>query len=111
MKGTQLGELEEIILLTVGALYDEAYGIAVMKEVEHRTGRKITISTVHAALKRLEEKGFCESRYDGATHERGGRRKHLFRVTASGEKALHQSREIRNGLWNAIPNIAFNRSE
>lgn len=111
MKGTQLGELEEIILLTVGALYDDAYGVAIMNEVEQRTGRKITISTVHAALKRLEEKGYCDSRYDGATKERGGRRKHLFRVTSAGEKALADSREIRNGLWNAIPDIAFNRSE
>lgn len=109
MKGTQLGELEEIILLTVAALYDEAYGIAVMNEVESRTGRSITISTVHAVLKRLEDKGFCESRYDGATNERGGRRKHLFRVTMAGKKALANSREIRNDLWNAIPEIAFNR--
>lgn len=111
MKGTQLGELEEIILLTVGALYDEAYGVAVMKDVEERTGRKITISTVHSVLKRLEEKGFCESRYDGATKERGGRRKHLFRVTAAGEQVLQESREIRNGLWNAIPDLAFNRGK
>ncbi|MAE86903.1 MAG: PadR family transcriptional regulator [Flammeovirgaceae bacterium] len=111
MKGTQIGELEEIILLTVGTLYDDAYGVAVMQNVEERTGRKLTISTVHSVLKRLEEKGYCESRYDGATKERGGRRKHLFRVTVAGEKVLHESREIRNQLWNAIPGIAFNRGE
>lgn len=111
MKGTQLGELEEIILLTVAALYDDAYGVAVMKAVEESTGRSITISTVHSVLKRLHEKGYCESRYDGATKERGGRRKHLFRVTAAGEQALQSSRDIRNGLWSAIPEIAFNRGE
>lgn len=109
MKRTQIGELEELILLIVAALYDNAYGVAVMKEVEKQTGRKITISTVHAVLKRLEEKGFCESRYDGATSERGGRRKHLFRVTTAGEKALNESREIRNSLWKAIPKVAFER--
>lgn len=109
MKGTQLGELEEIILLTVASLYDDAYGVAIMGVVVEHTGRKITISTVHAVLKRLEEKGFCESRYDGATNERGGRRKHLFRVTAAGEKVLNQSREIRNNLWQSIPKMAFDR--
>ena len=109
MKGTQLGELEEIILLTVASLYDEAYGVAIMNEIEQRTNRKITISTVHAALKRLEEKGFCDSRYDGATKERGGRRKHLFRVTAKGTNALEHSRAIRNSLWNSIPQIALGR--
>lgn len=107
MKGTQIGELEEIILLTVASLYDEAYGVGIMKEVEERSGRTITISTVHAVLKRLEEKGFLESRYDGATKERGGRRKHLFRVTMAGQKVLSKSRELRNDLWNSIPDLAF----
>lgn len=107
MKGTQLGELEELILLTVASLYDEAYGVAIMKEIGERTNRKITISTVHAALKRLEQKGFCNSRYDGATPERGGRRKHLFRVTAAGQQALENARSIRNSLWDRIPKIAF----
>lgn len=109
MKGTELGELEELVLLTVAALFDEAYGVAIMNEVEKRTGRKITISTVHAVLKRLAEKGYTESRYDGATSERGGRRKHLFRVTMHGHKALSASREIRNGLWNSIPELAFEK--
>lgn len=107
MKGTQLGELEELILLTVAALYDDAYGIAIMNEITERANRSISISTVHAVLKRLEEKGFMSSRYDGATPERGGRRKHLFRVTAAGEKALQHSRRLRNGLWDQIPKIAF----
>jgi len=107
MKGTQIGELEEIILLTVASLYDDAYGVAIMQEVARRSGRSITISTVHAALKRLDEKGFVESRYDGATNERGGRRKHLFRVTMAGRNALNQSRALRNDLWNSIPDLAF----
>lgn len=107
MKGTQLGELEELVLLTVAALYDDAYGIAIMNEIKERAKRSISISTVHAVLKRLEDKGFMSSRYDGATPERGGRRKHLFRVTASGEKALKNSREIRNELWDQIPKVAF----
>ncbi len=107
MKGTQLGELEELILLTVAALYDNAYGISIMHEVEEYSGRSITISTVHVALKRLEEKGFVVSRFDGSTNERGGRRKHLFRVTIEGKEALVRSKELRNRLWESIPNLAF----
>jgi len=107
MKGTQLGELEELVLLTVATLYNEAYGVAIMKEIKEKGNRSITISTVHAVLKRLEEKGFVDSRYDGATHERGGRRKHLFTVTMLGKKVLAQSRDLRNGLWQIIPEIAF----
>lgn len=108
MKGSQIGELEELILLITASLYDDAYGVAIMKEVEQRANRTITISTVHAVLKRLQEKGLLNSRYDGATPERGGRRKHLFTVTVAGQKVLEQSRDLRNNIWDTIPKIAFN---
>jgi PadR family transcriptional regulator, regulatory protein PadR len=107
MKGTNLGELEELVLLVVGVLFDDAYGVAVQEELMERCGRKATLSTIHVALHRLEEKGFLDSRLDGATNERGGRRKLLFRVTRSGQKALAASRELRNELWRAIPKTAF----
>lgn len=107
MKGTNLGELEELIMLTVAMLYDEAYGVAIQKTVKEKCNRSISISTVHAALARLDEKGYVKSRYDGATSERGGRRKHLFQVTASGQKALSQAKDQRNEMWDSIPEIAF----
>ena len=108
MKGTNIGELEELIMLTVALLYDDAYGVAIQKEIKDRCNRSITISTVHAALARLQKKGFVDSRYDGATSERGGRRKHLFRLTKSGQKALVQVKEQRDSIWDAIPKMVFN---
>ncbi|MEM9340217.1 MAG: PadR family transcriptional regulator [Bacteroidota bacterium] len=107
MKGTNLGELEEIVMLSIAILYDEAYGIAIQQEIKKRCNRSITISTVHSVTSRLEEKGFLNARYDGATPERGGRRKRLFRLTKSGQVALSSIREIRNGMWDAIPKLAF----
>ena len=109
MKGTNLGEFEELVLLMIAVLFDNAYGVAIQNELQSRCNRSATISTIHSTLQRLEKKGFVVSRYDGATAERGGRRKHLFRVTTAGEKALTEAREMRNQLWNDIPNIAFNR--
>jgi DNA-binding PadR family transcriptional regulator len=108
MKGTNLGELEELVLLVVGILFDDAYGVGIQEEMLQRCNRKATLSTIHVALHRLEEKGFLESRLDGATNERGGRRKLLFRVTKSGHKALANARDMRNGLWRSIPKTAFN---
>ena len=108
MKGTNIGELEELIMLHVALLYDEAYGVAIMKEIKKRCNRTITISTVHAALARLQSKGYVDSRYAGATSERGGRRKHLFRVTKSGQKVLEQVKQQRNAIWDDIPSVAFN---
>ena len=107
MKGTNLGELEELIMLTVALLYNDAYGVAIQKEIKARCDRSITISTVHAALARLHKKGFVESRYDGATPERGGRRKHLFTLTKSGQQALVQVKEQRDAIWADIPNVAL----
>ncbi len=107
MKGTNLGELEELIMLTVAALFDEAYGVAIQKDIKKRCNRSITISTVHAALSRLQDKGYVDSRYGDATPERGGRRKHLFRVTKAGQNVLQQVREQRNSIWKEIPSVAF----
>lgn len=110
MKGEYIGELEELVLLTVGALYQEAYGVAVMEEIERQTGRNINISAIHAVLKRLEAKNLVKSEMGGATKERGGRRKRIFNLTNLGKKALDESMEVRSQLYNQIPQISFNFS-
>jgi PadR family transcriptional regulator PadR len=110
MKGTYLGELEELILLTVGVLYKEAYGVAVKEEVEKQTGRKLNISAVHSVLTRLEEKGFVKSEMGGSTDERGGRRKRIFNLTAAGRKSLEDINAVRSQLYNQIPKVALNFS-
>lgn len=107
MKGTYLGELEELVLLTVGVLYENAYGVAIKAEIEKQAGRRLNISAVHAVLKRLEEKALIRSTMGGATTERGGRRKRLFSLTATGKKALEHANEIRNQLYQQIPKVAL----
>ncbi|MCU0397221.1 MAG: PadR family transcriptional regulator [Cyclobacteriaceae bacterium] len=107
MKGTYLGELEELVLLTVGILYPEAYGVAVMDEIEKQAGRSLNISAVHAVLTRLEEKGFLKSNMSDPTEERGGRRKRIFVLTAAGKRALEEVNELRTQLFNQIPKMAL----
>lgn len=107
MKGTSLGEFEELVLLTVGILFDDAYGLAVVDELEKKTGRNIMMSSVHKALIRLEEKGYLKSRMGGATELRGGRDKRLYTLTHAGKKVLSQSRELRNAMWKEIPKIVW----
>ena len=110
MKGNHLGELEELVLLTVGSLYNEAYGVAVMDEIRENAGRDMNISAVHAVLRRLEEKGLLKSHMGGSTNERGGRRKRLFSLTREGKLALDQSINLRQSLYERIPNITYNYS-
>ncbi|MBC7919539.1 MAG: PadR family transcriptional regulator [Ferruginibacter sp.] len=107
MKGSYLGEFEEVVLLTVGVLHDEAYGAGIADEIERQSGRSVSISAVHATLNRLQEKGLVTSRMGGATPERGGRRKRLFTVSVAGSRALRDLRELRDNLWNLIPKTAF----
>ncbi|WP_323755445.1 PadR family transcriptional regulator [Roseivirga sp.] len=107
MKGTQLGEFEELVLLVVGVLFPEAYGLNIREEIINQTKRKVAIGAVHSALSRLDEKGFLESELAEGTHERGGRRKRLFKITASGKQALERNHELRNTLFNQIPEMAL----
>src|SRR5688572_28583881 len=107
MRGTYLGEFEEVVLLTVGVLYDQAYGLLITEEIERQTGRSVSISAVHAALSRLEEKGFVSSRMGGATQERGGRWKRFFTVSVAGSRALREVHETRTQLWDLIPSAAL----
>ena len=103
MKGTNLGEFEELVLLVVAILHDNAYGISVMDEIVAQTSRKASVSTIHSTLNRLEKKGFIESYVGGASATRGGRSKRLYRINAAGEQALQQVRAQREKLWNLIP--------
>lgn len=103
MRRTYLGEFEEIVLLTVAVLGERAYGVSITTELDEQSGRSVSLSAVHAALQRLEEKGMVSSYMGDATAERGGRRKRLFSVTTQGSQILHEIRAVRERLWESIP--------
>jgi PadR family transcriptional regulator, regulatory protein PadR len=107
MKGTNLGEFEELVLLTVGILNKEAYSIAISNEIHRITNRNVNFALVHSALNRLEEKGYVDSKLGGATKERGGRSKRLFTISNAGKKALLRAKEQRDELWSLIPKVIF----
>jgi PadR family transcriptional regulator PadR len=94
-----LGELEELVLLLVALLDEDAYGVSVTEQLKVQADRKITLSATHAVLHRLEEKGFVKSKMGGASAERGGRRKRIFRITAYGKTTLEELRDTRNSIW------------
>lgn len=98
MKG-YIGEFEELVMLTVAVLGDDAYGVSVKEELESRAGRSISIGALHSTIARLEEKGFLSSYLGGATQERGGRRKRYFQLTHAGKSSLHDIKNLRDDLW------------
>ena len=110
MKGTYLGEFEEIVLLATGILNNAAYGVSICNEIEHQSGRSVNIGAVHTALHRLEEKGFLKSKFGEATEVRGGKRKRLFTLTSYGIKALREAQELRNNMWSQFPKAILQRN-
>lgn len=99
MERKYLGEFEEIVLLIVSALNENAYGVTITHELIEQTGRDVRLNQVHSALQRLEEKGMVRSKMGGATAERGGRRKRMFSPTALGRRVLADIQEVRQRLW------------
>jgi PadR family transcriptional regulator PadR len=92
-KGDSLGEFEQIVLAALMRLDPDAYGMAVRREIETRTGRSVSIGAVYATLERLEAKGYVSSTVGDATAERGGRAKRFFHIETDGQRALHSSQE------------------
>jgi len=107
MKKYQLGEFEEVVILTVGVLYKNAYGVAIKKEIESRLDRSVSMGAMHSALVRLEDKGYIKSHDGEATEERAGRPRKYFQITALGKRAIEYTKETRDALWNDIPEVAL----
>src|ERR1041384_1851272 len=107
MKKYRLGEFEELVMLAVGILYDDAYGVSIKKEIEQRLKRKVSVGALQSALRRLEGKGYLKTREGEETQERAGRPKCYFIITAIGKRALEYTRSIREDMWQAMPHIVL----
>ena len=106
-RGVNIGEFEELILLTVASLGKEAYAVVVKQELENRASRKTNISAIHSSLYRLEDKGYLSSQFGGATQKRGGKKKRYFQVTNTGLAALQEAKNLREDFWKTIPQLTF----
>ena len=107
MKKIQLGEFEEVVLLTVGVLHGNAYGVTIKDEIEQRLDREVSIGSLQITLRRLEAKGFLKSKQGETTENRRGRPKLFFEITAYGKKALEYTKETRDEFWNDLPKLVL----
>ncbi len=93
-KGTFLGEFEQMVLLAIVRLEDNAYGMTIRQDIEGRTDRSVTIGAIYAALERLSAKRYLKSSVSGPEPIRGGRSKRTYHLSGAGEKALAHSRSM-----------------
>jgi PadR family transcriptional regulator, regulatory protein PadR len=97
-----MGEFEQLVLLAVLRLDNDAYGMEVREEIERRTGREVSYGAVYTTLDRLEQKGYVAHRMGEATPERGGRARKYFRALPEGREALRQSRQALTVMWEGV---------
>ena len=105
MKETRLGEFEEVILLLVGILGEEAYAYKIAEEFENQTGRSVSIGATHSTLDRLENKGFLKSEMGKLPRTRW-KEKRIFTITALGKRVLKESKDFKMALWEQYPAFA-----
>jgi PadR family transcriptional regulator PadR len=103
MKGDHIGEFEELVLLAVQHLSDDAYGVSVKHVLERETTRDVSIGAVYASLDRLDQKGLVRSEMTPGAAVRGGRSRRSFLVTPDGLRALKEMRRVRDRLWDGAP--------
>ncbi|MBA3243235.1 MAG: helix-turn-helix transcriptional regulator [Acidobacteria bacterium] len=93
-----LGEFEELVLLAVLVLGDNAYGVSIRDLIEQETGRNVSFGAIYTTLERLKTKGYISSRQGEPTQERGGRAKRYFRIEGVGETALSEAQRGRDRM-------------
>jgi PadR family transcriptional regulator PadR len=94
-----LGNFEQAVLLSVLRLREEAYGRAILNEVQERLDREVAAGAVHATLNRLEGKGLLTSSLGPGTEVRAGRPRRYYKLSSSGQRALNDARAAVNNLW------------
>jgi PadR family transcriptional regulator, regulatory protein PadR len=101
MRGT-LGEFEQMVLLAILQLGEDAYGVPIVDEIARRTGRDVAPAAVYVTLRRLEEKGTLASWLGESTAERGGKARRYVRVTRTGLESLRASRKALDSMWRGL---------
>lgn len=98
-----LSRSDEILLLAILRLKDNAYGVTIIKEVQKRTEKKLTFGSLWVSLDILHKRGLLQKRMADPTPERGGRSKIYYTVTPEGLKALEKAREFQKEIWRGMP--------
>ena len=104
---TILNGNDEILLLTILALKENAYGATIMQHLTKVTGREWSIGAIYDPLHRLEKTGLVHSGLTSPTPERGGRSKRVYEVTKQGLEAVARHREVRSEISRHIPDLAL----
>jgi len=106
-----LSRIEEMVLLSILRLQDNAYGVTIRKLISEVTGKRWSVGAIYVPLERLEHKGFVESYSGEPTEIRGGRSKRLYKVTSEGFNALEEIKKVNKVLWEDYSNWVLEKGD
>lgn len=101
-----LSRQEEMVLLSIWRLGEEAYGVTIREFISQITGKYWSIGSIYVPLDRLIEKGYIEFFYKDLYNRKGGRRKRFYKISSPGMEALEEALKLQKSLWKGFPNIA-----
>ncbi|MDX1585282.1 MAG: PadR family transcriptional regulator [Balneolaceae bacterium] len=102
-----LTRMEELLLLSVWRLQEEAYGLEIRQHLSEMLGKDLSVGSVYVPLKRLKKRGFLTTWDSDPTDERGGRTKRFFKLTSKGVSALQQVKTVQEQTWADLPDLGF----
>ena len=98
---------DELVLLTVWRLNDNAYGVTIRKKVIEATGHEWSVGAIYDSLERLTNWEYLKTFQGNPTPERGGRSKRYYKITEDGVAALNELRKIQDTLWTSLPDLGM----
>jgi len=101
-----LSRQEEMVLLSIWRLGEEAYGVTIREFISKITGKYWSIGSIYVPLDRLIEKGYIEFFYKDLYNRKGGRRKRFYKISPIGMEALEEVLALQKSLWNGFPKFA-----
>ena len=102
-----LSRIEELVMLTVWRLQENAYGVTIRKHIIETTGTDWSIGAIYVPLDRLSKWGYLETIQGEPTAERGGRSKRYYRLTREGLDALEQLKQVQQNMWSDLPDLVL----
>ncbi len=106
-----LSKTEELILLAVWKLQENAYGITIRKHLKDTAGQDISIGGIYVPLDRLVRKGYLQAVQGKPTSERGGMSKRFYKLTEEGCSVLSKSKKVLDTMWDDLPDIKFSEGK
>ena len=104
-----LSRAEEIILLAVHKLKDDAYGVTIREQVQKDIDRYWSFGVIYKTLKKMRAKGYVKKIPGNPISERGGRSRYYYEITSEGVSALEEIRRVHSSIWNGIQKLSLEK--